>query len=231
MKFILSLYLVFSISFSWAQVYLPKDFEIDVDHYYLKDLNVKQIIQSHSHKFKDSTYFRPEYVVDLDTLGRIKSFKYDFKLDFRTLKFDGVTIDFIVKDSSGLFQYDSLWYNFYTNNYIYDDIKLMSILINQPNRPIAYGVLDGVYIKEFKENLLIKHREEIYYSEGRISKIQKYDETGMLSEVKYSYKAFKYKQQEYFLKTKIVTKTRRYFGGTIGPFNYEESEIRIEYII
>jgi len=177
----------------------PMSLIVDPYDYLLKKLAVEQIIQYKIYKDTNELISREiekknlVYVVNYDSIGRLRSFKYDFRLhtgsDYTLLQSKSIKISAKV-DSSKLFIFklkDTLEvYNFYEKSYFYDLNGIQKILMFNP---VYYrGFTDGVFVKE---TLPVKEcKINLFNSNNELIKTENYINDKLISTLEYLYQEY-----------------------------------------
>lgn len=205
----------------------PETFFADPEAYEMRFLNVKKIEQVHTSIYKnkeDSTQLDSltqfEYIVTYNESGRIASFKHDFQKDYGQAIFsspEGNNSRYSLNDSSRLEvmlnEWDTTYYNYVENVFIYNFNQLERIEIKRPNRG---GIIDGVYIrKEPKKEVIVKDT----YENELLMERNTFVNGTLLSTLTFEYKRYEYKSAVFYLTNKVTQKGTNY--SDFYTINYE----------
>ena len=180
----------------------------------LKQLNIDQIVEYNIYRYsKVSTHdtvgkLHLVYVINYDSVGRVSSFKYNFKKHngdsvFTILRSPEIEISTKI-DSSRLLRFNMtdevVTYNFYEKVYRYDRNGLLAINIRNP---IYYrGYIDGVFmpVTHLKET-----RTETKNKNGETIKVEHHIDDRLTTTEEYYYQEFTYNNYKTRLLTKVIS--------------------------
>lgn len=150
----------FSFAIFGQEYTFPENLKVDPTSYEIRQLGLKRIEQSITSVYpalKDpeqmDSFYMMVYMVDFDSLGRVRSFKYDFHREIGRTLFSGSNSGVEImayNDSSRLEEIHffgvPMMCNYVENVFSYDEFnQLKKVDVIQPYRG---GIIDGVYLKD-----------------------------------------------------------------------------------
>lgn len=222
--------------FPWSafcqEVYtFPADLLADPYQFEIKQLGIRRIEQSHTTYWNSNNGFTKidstshfDYIIDLDSSGKVSSFKYDFELEFQPItrfsplkqSIDGSVTIYIHNDSSRLQQViyntDTVFYNYYENVFKYNQLnEIESINVIRPYR----SIIDGVYLVEHEKNT---SRIEEKYAEGLLIQRTYFVNNELVNTETFEYKMFSIGDRGFRLLHRLTRNNSRHI--TVYSINY-----------
>lgn len=223
---VLLFFLIYTTSYS--QIDFPEDLMIDPYDGVLGQLNVREIVQ-YKINYKNDTITNKslDYVISFDSLFNLKSLKYDFYFEailkpgeLRSKYPYGMCCS---NDSSELYKFNDNTYNSYEKSFIYENDKLVSIVIKEPKRWLYRGVLDGVYIRPQPDTVVFTEKK--FFVANKIVKLEVFRSTDDLIYTKeFVYSDFKMEDYTHLVLTKIINKDQnsKTYSETIIEYKFNK---------
>jgi len=231
MKFLMTVMMILLQYFTIAQYQIdfPNDVKFDPRNSKLSSLKIKKVEQISKYNFyNDSTFlldttkskFLLDYVFTYDSIFQLVSLKYDFRPEIDlNIPSDNSPIQIKIQNAdSRLYKFstgkDTVYYNYYEKEYIYNKGSLELVKIHKPLR----WIIDGVYSKEY---LPSSECTENTIKDGVIIKKEIFRDGKLFLTTEYFYKSFNLDGREIKLIERIIEKSQ----------NQVEKETRINYFL
>jgi hypothetical protein len=209
------------------QIDFPIDVKFDPLNSKLSLLKIKKVEQISKYNFyNDSTFlldtnkskFLLDYVFTYDSIFQLVSLKYDFRPEIDlNIPSDNSPVQIKIQNAdSRLYKFstgkDTVYYNYYEKEYIYNKGSLELVKIHKPLR----WIIDGVYSKEY---LPSSEYTENTIKDGVIIKKEIFRDGKLFLTIEYFYMSFNLDGHEIKLIERIIEKSQ----------NQVEKETRINY--
>lgn len=231
MKYLMTVMIILLQYFTIAQYQIdfPNDVKFDPRNSKLSSLKIKKVEQLSKYNFyNDSTFlldttkskFLLDYVFTYDSIFQLVSLKYDFRPEIDlNIPSDNSPVQIKIQNAdSRLYKFskgkDTIYYNYYEKEYIYNKGSLELVKIHKPLR----WIIDGVYSKEY---LPSSERTENTIKDSVIIKKEIFRDGKLFLTTEYFYKSFNLDGREIKLIERIIEKSQ----------NQVEKETRINYFL